>query len=42
VIAHRIAYTPSHLATIQELGHDEALRYLWQCCLAQAPRPRVR
>jgi MoxR-like ATPase len=41
VIAHRIVFAPSHLATIRRLGREGALRELWECCLELAPRPRA-
>jgi MoxR-like ATPase len=41
VIAHRIVFAPSYLATIRKLGRDEALHQLWECCLELAPRPRA-
>jgi MoxR-like ATPase len=41
VIAHRIVFAPSHLATIRRLGREEALRQLWECCLELAPRPQA-
>jgi MoxR-like ATPase len=41
VIAHRIVFAPSYLATIRKLGQDEALQQLWECCLEFAPRPRA-
>jgi MoxR-like ATPase len=41
VIAHRIVFAPSYLATIRKLGRQEALRQLWECCLELAPRPRA-
>jgi MoxR-like ATPase len=41
VIAHRIVFAPSYLATIRKLGRDEALQQLWECCLELAPRPRA-
>jgi MoxR-like ATPase len=41
VIAHRIVFAPSYLATIRKLGREEALRQLWECCLELAPRPRA-
>ena len=41
VIAHRIVFAPSYLATIRRLGREEALQQLWQCCLELAPRPRA-
>jgi MoxR-like ATPase len=41
VIAHRIVFAPSYLATIRRLGREEALRQLWQCCLELAPRPQA-
>jgi hypothetical protein len=36
VIAHRIVFAPSYLATIRKLGRDEALQQLWECCLEPA------
>ena len=41
VIAHRIVFAPSHLTTIRKIGHHEALRQLWECCLERAPRPQA-
>jgi MoxR-like ATPase len=41
VIAHRIVFAPSYLATIRKLGREEALQQLWECCLELAPRPRA-
>jgi MoxR-like ATPase len=41
VIAHRIVFALSHLATIRRLGREEALRHFWECCLELAPRPRA-
>jgi MoxR-like ATPase len=41
VIAHRIVFAPSYLATIRKLGREEALRQLWECCLELAPRPQA-
>jgi MoxR-like ATPase len=41
VIAHRIVFAPSYLATIRKLGRVEALRQLWECCLELAPRPQA-
>jgi MoxR-like ATPase len=41
VIAHRIVFAPSYLATIRRLGREEALQQLWECCLELAPRPRA-
>jgi MoxR-like ATPase len=41
VIAHRIVFAPSYLATIRKLGRAEALQQLWECCLELAPRPRA-
>jgi MoxR-like ATPase len=41
VIAHRIVFAPSYLATIRRLGREEALQQLWQCCLELAPRPQA-
>jgi MoxR-like ATPase len=41
VIAHRIVFAPSYLATIRKLGREEALRRLWECCLELAPRPQA-
>jgi hypothetical protein len=41
VIAHRVVFAASYLATIRKLGRDEALQQLWECCLALAPRPRA-
>ncbi len=41
VIAHRIVFAPSYLATIRKLGRGEALQQLWECCLELAPRPRA-
>jgi MoxR-like ATPase len=40
VIAHRVLFTPTFVASIRSLGRDEALRRFWQCCLEHAPRPR--
>jgi MoxR-like ATPase len=40
VIAHRVLFTPSFVASTRSLGRDEALRQFWQCCLELAPRPR--
>jgi MoxR-like ATPase len=41
VIAHRILFAPSYLATIRKLGREQALQQLWECCLELAPRPRA-
>jgi MoxR-like ATPase len=41
VIAHRVVFASSYLATIRKLGREEALRQLWECCLELAPRPRA-
>jgi MoxR-like ATPase len=41
VIAHRIVFAPSYLATIRRLGHEGALQQLWECCLELAPRPQA-
>jgi MoxR-like ATPase len=41
VIAHRIVFAPSYLATIRKLGREGALQQLWECCLELAPRPRA-
>jgi MoxR-like ATPase len=41
VIAHRIVFAPSYLATIRKLGREDALQQLWECCLELAPRPRA-
>jgi MoxR-like ATPase len=41
VIAHRIVFAPSYLATIRRLGREEALQQLWECCLELAPRPQA-
>jgi MoxR-like ATPase len=41
VIAHRVVFAPSYLATIRKLGREEALQQLWECCLEPAPRPRA-
>jgi MoxR-like ATPase len=41
VIAHRIVFAPSYLATIRKLGREEALQQLWECCLELAPRPQA-
>jgi MoxR-like ATPase len=41
VIAHRIVFAPSYLATIRKLGREEALQRLWECCLELAPRPQA-
>jgi MoxR-like ATPase len=41
VIAHRIVFAPSYLATIRKLGREDALQQLWECCLEFAPRPRA-
>jgi MoxR-like ATPase len=41
VIAHRIVFAPSYLATVRKLGREEALRSLWECCLELAPRPQA-
>jgi MoxR-like ATPase len=41
VIAHRIVFAPSYLATIRKLGREEALRQLWERCLELAPRPQA-
>ena len=40
VIAHRLLFSPSFIATTANLGRDEALGHFWQCCLDQAPRPQ--
>jgi MoxR-like ATPase len=40
VIAHRVLFTPSFVASIRSLPRDEALRRFWLCCLEHAPRPR--
>jgi MoxR-like ATPase len=41
LVAHRIVFAPSYLATIRKLGREEALRQLWECCLELAPRPQA-
>jgi MoxR-like ATPase len=40
VIAHRVLFTPSFVASTRSLGREDALRRFWQCCLELAPRPR--
>ena len=41
VVAHRIVFAPSYLATIRRLGREGALRELWECCLELAPLPQA-
>jgi MoxR-like ATPase len=41
VVAHRIVFAPSYLATVRRLGREGALRQLWECCLELAPRPQA-
>jgi MoxR-like ATPase len=40
VVAHRVLFTPSFVASTRSLGRADALRQFWQCCLELAPRPR--
>ena len=40
IVAHRVLFTPSFVASTRSLGREEALRQFWLCCLELAPRPR--
>jgi MoxR-like ATPase len=41
VVAHRIVFASSYLATLRRLGREGALQQLWECCLELAPRPQA-
>jgi MoxR-like ATPase len=40
VVAHRVLFTPSFVASTRSLEREGALREFWRCCLELAPRPR--
>ena len=41
VVAHRIVFASSYLATLRRRGREGALQQLWECCLELAPRPQA-